>query len=106
MWAMLLTFWTYMLPPSSRLMCVRWVSFSLYIYRILFQKNGAEWGVGIGAIPGPIGIVDQESRVTWKAIEINIHNLAKKIFTCLEDHPIQPSSREDTTDIVIPQILC
>jgi hypothetical protein len=38
--AMLLTFWRYMLPPSSRSKCIEWMSFYAYIGTCFKKKGG------------------------------------------------------------------
>jgi hypothetical protein len=81
-----------MLPPPSRLKCVRWVSLSVCVhvcvtYRILFSKEiGKGRRARMGAMLEPVGTVDQESRVAWEVMEINVHNTMERVFTCQEDH--------------------
>lgn len=87
---MLQALWAYVLPPFSRLKCVRWVKISLCVYvtyRILFSKEiGKGRRVRIGAMLELIRTVDQESRVAWEVMEIILHNSIEKVSTYQEDH--------------------
>lgn len=89
-WAVLPTLWAYALPPFSRLKCVRWVKISLCVYvtyRILFSKeNGKGRRMRIGAMLELVRTVDQENRVAWEVMEINLHNSIEKVSTYQEDH--------------------
>jgi hypothetical protein len=57
-----LPFWRYMLPPSSGLKCVGWLSsVYIYIYIYVYVLKNHDGRIGVDGLSGPIGTEYQES---------------------------------------------